>query len=79
MGWDGRFLTNPITAQDLKSALGASGNHVDNYFTGDDGYINPYSAKKPVRSNDIGFSSDELMQNRNYGFNMNYILSNNID
>ena len=79
MGWDGRYLTNPFTAQDLKTALGASGNLVDNYFTGDDGYINPYSFKKPVRSNKKGFSSDELMVNSNYGFNTNRILCDNIE
>jgi hypothetical protein len=71
-------LEAPFTAKQLKSAIGASGNNVNNYFTGSDGYINPYSTFKPVRSNSD--ESDEyLMQDCNFGFNTSYISSTNIN
>jgi hypothetical protein len=70
-------LEAPFTAKQLKSAIGASGNNVNNYFTGSDGYINPYSTFKPVRSNSD--ESDEyLMQDCNFGFNTSYISSTDI-
>ena len=70
-------LRAPFTAKQLKSAIGASGNNANDYFTGGDGHINPYSPFKPVRS--IAKESDEsLMQNCNFGFNSSYISSTNI-
>lgn len=70
-------LTAPFTAAQLKSAIGASGNNVNNYFTGSDGTINPFSTFKPVRSNQQT-SGLSLMRSSNYGFNTSDISSTNI-
>ena len=68
MGWNGRFLTSPFTGDDLKNAVGASGYSADAYFSGADGYINPYSTYKPSK-----WSSAD------YGFDVNYIYSTDAD
>lgn len=70
-------LEAPFTAAQLKSAIGASGNNVNNYFTGSDGYINPYSTYKPVRSSQQD-SDLSLMRSCNYGFNTADISGTNI-
>ena len=77
MGWNGTILTSPFTGSNLKSAIGASGNRADEYFTGDDGYINPFSTYKPVRSNSTS-SGLSLMKSCNYGFNTSDISGTNI-
>ena len=72
-------LNKPYTAEQIKSAIGASGNVVDKYFNGTDGSINAYSPIKPVRNSSQFDSGETFMELQNYGFSTTYLMNQGVN